>query len=109
IKYRWEAIDAENLLIAEAKKSKLPYEPELLSNGDTEKQLLIRSRFLLFKQENKWSDSQKERAQLLFERYPLLKKAYDLAIILGAFTAATPKSRLLNTWQSGITMWKRQA
>ena len=83
IKYRWEAIDAENLLIAEAKKSKLPYEPELLGNGDTVKQLLVRSRFLLFKQEGKWSDSQKERAQLLFERYPLLKKAYDLAIKLG--------------------------
>ncbi|MES2389901.1 MAG: transposase [Bacteroidota bacterium] len=83
IKYRWEAIDAENTRMALAKMNKQAYEPQLLANGDTEKQLLVRSRFLLFKQEAKWSASQKERAQILFVKYPLLKTAYDLAMKLG--------------------------
>ena len=67
IKYRWEAIEAESTRMALAKMNKQAYEPQLIANGDTVKQLLVRSRFLLFKQESKWSPSQKERAQLLFE------------------------------------------
>ena len=83
IKYRWEALDQENKLIAEAKEQKVTYIPEVLSNGDTLKQLLARSRYLLFKHHSKWTESQKTRAELLFPRYPELKKAYDLAIRLG--------------------------
>ncbi len=83
IKYRWEALDAENAAIETAKKSKQSYQPEVLSNGDTLKQLLARSRYLLFKHRSKWNVSQKQRADLLFQRYPLLHKAYDLSIRLG--------------------------
>ena len=35
------------------------YRPELLPNGDTLKQLLFRSRYLLFKSPEKWTESQK--------------------------------------------------
>jgi transposase len=83
IKYRWEALDQENEAIASAKKNKVSYQAEVLSNGDTLKQLLARSRYLLFKHHIKWTEVQKKRAELLFERYPELKRAYDLSIRLG--------------------------
>ena len=83
IKYRWEALEAENKAIEQARKNKQAYQPEVFSNGDTLKQLLARSRYLLFKHESKWTASQKERANLLFPRYPELFKAYNLAIRLG--------------------------
>ncbi|WP_374165861.1 transposase [Arcticibacter sp. MXS-1] len=78
IKYRWEAIDAENQALEEAKATKTNYSPEILSNGDTLKQLLARSRYLLYKDQQNWSAEQAERACLLFERYPSLEKAYQL-------------------------------
>lgn len=79
IKYRWEALDAENQALEIAKSSKIAYVSEMLSNGDTLKQLLARSRYLLYKKEDNWTFEQQERAQLLFEKYPALRKAYDLA------------------------------
>lgn len=78
IKHRWQAIDAENELIEQAKIKKKPYNPEILSNGDTLKQLLARSRYVLYKSKDDWSLSQQERAELLFEKYPDIKQAYDL-------------------------------
>ncbi|RZK41506.1 MAG: DDE transposase [Pedobacter sp.] len=83
IKYRWQALDQENEAFTLAKKNKVSYQPEILENGDTLKQLLARSRYLLFKHHIKWSETQKKRAVLLFERYPELKQAYDLSIRLG--------------------------
>lgn len=83
IKYRWEVLDQESLKIAKARKQRTSYDAELLANGDTLKQLLARSRYLLFKHHSKWTESQKYRAELLFVRFPLLKKAYDLGIALG--------------------------
>src|SRR5690606_32723245 len=79
IKHRWQAIDAENKAIEAARKVKEPYFPEVLENGDTIKQLLARSRYLLYKSANKWTKDQIDRAKLLFEHYPDLKKAYKLA------------------------------
>ena len=79
IKYRWQALDEENEQIAKAKEEKDSYTPEVLANGDTVKQLLARSRYLLFKHKSKWSPSQLQRAILLFERYPRLGKAYGLS------------------------------
>jgi transposase len=78
IKYRWQAIDQENEAIEAAKKSKKRFEPEVLINGDTLKQLLARSRYFLYKNKSKWSQNQIERAHLLFELYPDIHKAYSL-------------------------------
>lgn len=83
VKYRWEALDAENEAISQAKKNKTVFRAEVLSNGDTLKQLLARSRYLLFKHYSKWTDIQKNRAELLFLRYPELKRAYGLSLRLG--------------------------
>ncbi len=89
IKYRWEAMDQENKEIELAREFKKRYVPEVFNNGDTLRQLLARSRYLLFKQRSKWTYSQKQRAALLFERYPLLEKAYDLSIDLGRIYSKT--------------------
>ncbi len=83
IKYRWEALDQENIAITKARIIKEPYKAEILPNGDTLKQLLARSRYLLFKHYSKWTLTQKHRAELLFYRYPELKKAYKLSVKLG--------------------------
>lgn len=45
IKHRWDAIDAENDAIENARSKSLKFKPELLKNGDTLKQLLARSRY----------------------------------------------------------------
>ncbi|WP_229254275.1 transposase [Dyadobacter sp. NIV53] len=84
IKYRWEALDQENEAVKTAKESGINFEPEFLENGDTVKQLLARSRYLLFKHTDKWTASQLRRANLLFEHYPLIKKAYTISLDLGA-------------------------
>jgi len=78
IRLRWEIIDQENKAIAEAQKTNKPYQPELLRNGDTHRQLLARSRYLLFKSKTKWTLKQIERAEILFQLYPTIQKAYNL-------------------------------
>lgn len=82
IAYRWEAIDQENAEMELAKELKTKYIPLLLENGDTHKQLLARSRYLLFKAENKWTPKQNQRADILFNYYPNLKKVYKLTMHL---------------------------
>lgn len=89
IKYRWEALEAESQAIDAARKNKQSYQPEVFSNGDTLKQLLARSRYLLFKHPSKWTLSQKQRADLLFPRYPLLEKAFRLSLRLGKIFSAS--------------------
>lgn len=79
IQYRWEAIDQENGERQLAKQTDQSFIPEILKNGDTLKQLLARSRYLLFKSRDKWTTRQRHRAELLFERYPALEKAYTLS------------------------------
>ncbi len=74
IKLRWEAIEREN----ELRANKDVFRLKRYSNGDSEKQLLARSRCFLYKRRNKWSKDQRERAKILFEEFPQLKKAYQL-------------------------------
>ncbi|WP_353722477.1 transposase [Dyadobacter sp. 676] len=83
IQHRWQALDQENQAIEAGRQSGLVYQPEILANGDTLKQLLVRSRYLLFKHHDKWTPSQVHRSRLLFERYPLIAQAYTLATGLG--------------------------
>lgn len=49
IALRWQAIEQENKEMALAKESDESYVAQVLANGDTHRQLLIRSRYLLFK------------------------------------------------------------
>jgi len=79
IKHRWEAIDNENKAIQESIINQITYKPQVYDNGETPKQLLARSRYLLFKSERKWTNNQKERAKVLFNVYPDIKRAYELS------------------------------
>lgn len=64
----------------EARKAKArmpaehPYE-----NGDTPRELLARSRYLLFKPASSWTDRQKQRAIILFREHPDIQVAYELS------------------------------
>ena len=78
IKHRWEALDTENDAIENARSKTLKCIPELLENGDTLKQLLARSRYLLYRSSGKWTENQYQRAKILFEQYPDIEKAYKL-------------------------------
>jgi len=78
IEHRWDAINEETDAKEEAKLSQTNYQPIVFKNGDTSKQLLARSRYLLFKSPEKWTESQKLRAEILFEQYPDIKQAYSL-------------------------------
>lgn len=78
IEHRWDAINEETDAKENAKLDKKDYVPVFFENGDTRKQLLARSRYLLFKSSDKWSESQKTRASILFREYPDLKKGYSL-------------------------------
>ncbi len=51
-------------------------------NGDSKRQLLAISRYLLFKISSKWTISQRIRANLLFKEYPKIEKAYKIAMEL---------------------------
>tara|TARA_R110002051_G_scaffold323134_1_gene415818 strand:+ start:593 stop:1219 length:627 start_codon:yes stop_codon:yes gene_type:complete len=75
IKYRCEAIDAESDAIEKAQSQSLKYKLKLFSNGDTLKQLLATSRYLLYKTSSKWTKNQIDRAKVLFELYPDIEKA----------------------------------
>ena len=78
ISHRWDAIQKEAEKMYQARMKGKKYVPYTLSNGDTLKQLLARSRYLLFKSPEKWTQSQKERADVLFNNYPDIKEAYSL-------------------------------
>ena len=89
VEHRWEAIEQENNEMALAKQTNQTFKAHILDNGDTPKQLLARSRYLLFKAENKWTAKQAFRAEILFEHYPDLKEAYNLTRELGAIYQKT--------------------
>ena len=92
IRYRWDAINEATNDMENARLNHQKYVPKLLVNGDTKKQLLARSRYLLFKSAEKWTKKQKERANILFEMYPDIKKAYNLTHSLRMiFTHTTVK------------------
>ncbi len=79
-KLRWQEIENENSAIKLAKDKGAKYKSELLSNGDTRKELLVRGKYLLYKYEEDWTLHQKKRADLLFNLYPELQVAYKLCI-----------------------------
>jgi transposase len=82
ISYRWMARDLENEQMERCKKQGVDYVPSRYSNGDTPKQLLARAKFVLTKHRSKWTQTQAERARILFQIHPELEQAYDLAMEL---------------------------
>ena len=78
---RREALQEENAAIKQCRQEKRRYQPTVFENGDTKKQLLARSHHLLFKPENRWHESQQQRANILFEVFPELHTAYRLSLM----------------------------
>lgn len=99
ITFRRAAIQAENAGRKAARVAGTVFAPTVHANGDTGKQLLARSRYLLFKPTGQWTDSQRERAAILFRSHPILQTAYDLSMVFrgcyeSAMTVAEGRERL---------------
>jgi transposase len=106
IKHRWEAIEKENKAISKAKKTGKKYVAQCFENGDSHKQLLARSRYLLFKTQSNWKESQKIRSEILFREYPDLKEAYHLSMmfrnIYETSKSKTEAQECFAQWQNKI-------
>jgi len=100
------ALKAESEAIIAARKENKVFVPTVHENGDTDRQLLARSRYVLFKPESTWHESQKERAETLFARFPNLKHAYDLSMLFRSFyehsTDKLTAKEKLDTWYRRI-------
>ena len=83
VKARWEALDEESIQMAHARACGKIYHAPVFENGDSRKQLLARSIYLLYKKESLWTESQRVRTGILFREYPDIKKAYYLSMRLG--------------------------
>ncbi len=102
VKERWNALENENGQRKQARKEKRKFKAERLPNGDTEKELLARSRYLLFKPKEKWSAQQIVRATILFQRYPKIKEAYELSM---EFRDMYEVSRYKNEAEKRLWSW----
>lgn len=80
VNLRWKAIEQEDEAVLKAKELKVEFRPKIFSNGDTRKQLLARSRYFLFKPSNKWTETQRQRAAILFREYPELLESYNFSM-----------------------------
>ena len=105
IAYRKKAIMEENEIIKKCRSEGKRYVPEFYENGDSKKQLLARSRLLLFSPSSKWSERQRERAQLLFNKYPKIEKAYKLSMSL---RACYENSKSIPEAKEKLDSWYRQ-
>lgn len=108
-KLRWASIAQENKALKDAKEKGDKYYPEILSNGDTIRELLARSRYLLFSHEADWTVNQSKRANLLFEKYPQLKQAYKLTITFRNIYECQSKEKALiafNNWKKAVEVSK---
>jgi transposase len=107
IEYRWESIEQENKEIANCRKE--VYNPPRFSNGETRKELIARSSFLLFHMPYQLTDYQKERANILFKEYPKHRNSYRLAVKLRKIYDQKSPQRAkarIRKWFNEIKIWK---
>ena len=106
IDLRREAIKEENEAIKKSKAEKKKYHTPIYENGDTKKQLLARSRYLLFKPESKWIAQLAERSKILFKEYPELKQAHELSMMFRncyeSSTSIPEAKERLNNWYEKV-------
>ena len=110
IRHRWEVLEAENKAIMEhrarrkAAKTKEEreligqWEPERMDNGETLPQIMARSRHIVLKHESNWNEQQRQRAKILFAKFPDLETAYNLFLKLAEIfnKKSTPAVARLN-------------
>jgi transposase len=102
INIRHKILDQENKRAIQARKQGKRYYPFVYTNGDTLKQLLARSRYLLFKPSSRWHESQRERADILFKLYPEIKEAYNLSMM---FRSVYEHSKTKKQARSRLMQW----
>lgn len=105
IALRKEAIREENEQIKSAKKQNKKYQSKIFENGDTKKQLLARSRYLLFKSQSQWNTQQQNRGRILFQEYPELKNAYNLSMM---FRNCYENSHSIQEARENFNNWYRK-
>jgi transposase len=105
VKLRWQVMDQENLQIKLAKEKGQKYHPQVLTNGDTLKELLVRSKYLLYKFQHEWTSQQMMRATLLFKEFPILKQIYDLSIEFRRIYNESNKAKAI----AKLLVWKNNA
>lgn len=100
-------IDIRRQLIAEENKRPNKTSPVTYSNGETMRQILARSKHTLMMSQNKWTDIQRHRANILFKHYPILKLAYNLAMelrqIFNMQISPTKAMGKLNRWYERVS------
>lgn len=89
------------------------YVPERLSNGETLPDLLERSSHLLMKSPNRWTERQRQRADLLFSICPQLRTAFSLSCSLRSIfnnrNATRDSARAsLSEWYEKVSRFKNQ-
>ncbi len=60
----------------EYKKQKFIYKEKVLLNGETPSEILRRSRYLLYKFPEQWTNKQEARSKVLFSEYHVLQETY---------------------------------
>jgi len=90
-------------------KTKFEYAEEVLKNGDTLLQLLARSRGLLFKIKSAWSESQQQRAGLLFKRYPKLKTVYHQLLAFRKWMDKDQIGKAISIKKRQLLKWCKKA
>ena len=93
IDQRWKEIDKEYKSILRARKAGRGYSVKTFSNGDTPKQLLARSRYILYQLPHQWTQHQLVRAATLFQAYPEIEKAYRLHLEFRAIYEGTERTQ----------------
>lgn len=73
------------------------------------RQLLVRSRFLLFKSPDKWTNSQRIRAEILFKQFDDIKQLYYLTLQLGQIYSQNYDKNVARTklalWFNKVEEW----
>lgn len=94
IAYRWVVLDAENKAIKEHRAKRKAahtraekeligeWKPERMVNGETKPQIMSRSRHIILMHKSKWNAQQQARAEILFQMFPDLERAYNLYLKL---------------------------
>ena len=102
VKQGWLELDIENEAISKAKENKEKYQSIVLENGETPRQILARSRYVLAKKESQWTENQKERAKILFEKYPKIEEVYHHTIQLRACYESKDKIEAMKNFKYWI-------
>lgn len=73
-----DAIQAETDAKDKAKCMGKTYTPIVLTNGTRQSNCLHAAEICFLSRQDKWTESQRQRAKVIFEIYPDLKEAYSL-------------------------------